>query len=80
MICYLKFIFVCISLIPQPTGYVYIWDYIFLICTAIFSVYLLLSQQNSIVSSYDALYLDDFFISPIRQQKIVVPFRIYKVF
>ena len=55
MIYYLKFIFVWIFLIPQPTGNGF--------CTAIFSVYFLLSYHNSIVSSYDALYLDEFYIS-----------------
>ena len=29
MICHLKFIFVCIFLIPQPTGNAFIWDSFF---------------------------------------------------
>ena len=56
MICHLKYIFMWIFLIPQPTGNVFNWDF----APIFFSVYFLLSYQNSIDSSYNLLYLGDF--------------------
>ena len=56
MICHVKYIFVWILLIPQPTGKVFYLG----VCSNIFSVYFLLSFPNSIDSSYNVLYLGDF--------------------
>ena len=60
MICHLKYIFMWIFLIPQPTGNVFYRGF----CCGIFSVYFLLSYQNSIdLTSYNVLYLGDFILT-----------------
>ena len=53
MICHMKHIFMWIFLIPQPTGNdAFIWDFVLIF----FSVYFLLSFQNSIDSACHVLY------------------------
>ena len=62
MICHMKCIFVWVFLIPQPTGNVFIWDFvvIFLVFTFFFRI------RNSIGSSYNVLYLGDFYLDSSR--------------
>ena len=64
MICHMKYIFVWIFLIPQPTDYAFIWDFVL-----IFSLFTFFFRI--INSSYDVLYLGNFYIDSSRLRRLL---------
>ena len=67
MICHMKYIFVWIFLIPQPTGYVFIWDFVLIF--SVFTFFFRIRTQ-SIHLRMNVLYSGDFYIDTSRLRSL----------
>ena len=63
MTCHMKYIFVWILLIPQPTGYVFIWD--FVLTFSVFTFFFRIRTRSTHLIT-NVLYSGDFYIDSSR--------------